>query len=118
MHRSPIVVERELLMHGAGSVSTDTLPHGVIVDAWLTLALSSSTARKSGAQPGFAVVDADRHLARTIGRLLAQAGCGSAGYVNATVVAVAVGRGNSVVITGDDIEAIAAGTPVTVIPPA
>ena len=94
------------------------VPAAVLAELYRTARHEANVDTLLAREPGFAVADTDRHLARTIGRLLAQAGRGSADHVDATVVAVAAGQGNAVVITGDrdDIEAIAAGTPVTVIP--
>lgn len=59
---------------------------------------------------GIEVADTTRQLARSIGNLLARAGRGSAGHVDATVVAVAVAAGGGVIATGDrdDIEALGA----------
>ncbi|WP_300681245.1 PIN domain-containing protein [Nocardioides sp.] len=47
------------------------------------------------------IVDTDRILARRIGHLAAAAGMGSEHHVAATVAAVAVTEGPSVVLTGD-----------------
>jgi rRNA-processing protein FCF1 len=47
------------------------------------------------------IVDTDRILARRIGHLAAAAGMGSEHHVDATVAAVAVTEGPSVVLTGD-----------------
>ena len=52
-------------------------------------------------EPAFSIAATDRGLARIVGRLLAQAGRGSEDHVDATVVAVAVSSGRSVVVTGD-----------------
>jgi predicted nucleic acid-binding protein len=93
------------------------VPAAVLAELYRTARHEAAVDSLLAREPGFAVADTDRHLARTVGRLLSQAGRGSADHVDATVVAVAAERGRSVIITsdGDDIEAIAAGTQVTVV---
>lgn len=93
------------------------VPAAVLAELYRTARHEAAVDSLLAREPGFAIANTDRHLARSIGRLLAQSGRGSADHVDATVVAVAVGQANSVIITGDsdDIEAIAAGTPVSVI---
>jgi len=60
---------------------------------------------------GIRVHDTTRHVARTIGHLLAGAGRGSSDHVDATVVATAIHLGGAVILTGDadDMTALAAG---------
>lgn len=62
------------------------------------------------ARAGVKVVPTDRGLARTVGRLLHQAGAGSEDLVDAHAVALAMNFGG-VVLTGDphDLERLAAG---------
>lgn len=94
------------------------VPTAVLAELYRTARHEAAVDSLLAREPGFAIADTDRYLARTVGRLLSRAGRGSSDHVDATVVAVAVGRGNAVVITGDgdDIEALAAGTAVSVIP--
>lgn len=66
-----------------------------------------------GRNTGIDVADTTRILARTIGNLLARAGCGSADHVDASTVAVALAAGGGVIATGDpeDLHALAADLP-------
>lgn len=59
---------------------------------------------------GIRVIQTDQALARTVGRLLHQAGAGSENLVDAHAVALAM-NGGGVVLTGDpnDLERLAAG---------
>ena len=93
------------------------VPAAVLAELYRTARHEAAVDSLLAREPGFGIADTDRQLARIIGRLLAQAGRGSADHVDATVVAVAARHGTSVVVTGDtgDIAAIAPGTSVTVI---
>lgn len=72
-----------------------------------------------GRHSGIDVADTTRHLARTIGNLLARAGRGSADHVDAAVVAVALAAGGGVIATGDpdDLAALAADLPGVAVEP-
>lgn len=69
--------------------------------------------RQRGQRPAVAVVDLDLDLAKQVGAILYAAQAGSADLVDASVVAVAVGRGGGLVITADlaDIGRLAATVP-------
>jgi hypothetical protein len=73
--------------------------HDQVVDSYL------------GRSTGISVADTTRPLARRIGNLLTRTGRGAEHHVDAAVVAVAVGTGGGVILTGDidDLTALADG---------